>query len=160
MFDTSQSYADRGTAQWDFAELNIVEAVSTSQFGQVAIVQAEAIVDWLDPRPAPDNTPGPRAHVAVRDECPACDTRLAGVRNSEAPLTTRLLPPGRPTKGLLCIYSWTTRGVTSPLVRKLHLGMAPACRLAASAGALSLSHGDRLISSCGIGSTTAVLPLS
>jgi hypothetical protein len=159
-------YDDRVTAQWQSAQLGVGAAYLGP--GTTAIC-LDAQVVWLDPRPWPDNAPGPRVHVAVAAGCPSTDAKLAGVRNPGAALRTRLLPLGEPTAALVCSYNgYNGPGLESPqlsgamkLAHQARLGVAAAGRLAAAVSALRLSHVDGGLTSCPAGlGTDAIMAFS
>ena len=153
-------YNDGLTPQWQSAQLG----VGAAYLGPTATaICLDAQVVWLDPRPWPDNVPGPCAHVAVAAGCPATDTKLVGANNPGADLRTRLLPQGAPTAALVCSYNgYNGPSPKSPqlslamkLAHQARLGAAAAGRLAVAVSALPLSHVDGGLTSCPAGLGTA-----
>jgi hypothetical protein len=157
-------YNDHASPEWQSAQLGVGAAYLTLSTTAVCL---EAQVLWLDPRPWPDNAPGPRTHIAVAAGCPATDAKLVGVSNPGADLTTRLLPPREPTVALVCSYNgYNGYNGPSPELPQLSRAMklahqarleAPAAgRLAAAVSALALSHVDGAVTNCpaDIGGTT------
>jgi hypothetical protein len=155
-------YSDRVSLQWQSAQLGVGAAYLGPSTTAVCL---DAQVVWLDPRPWPDNVPGPRAHVAVAAGCPVTDAKLVGVSNPGADLRTRLLPPGEPTAALVCSYNGyngpSPESPQLPLAMKLahqdRLGAAAAGRLAAAVSGLPLSHVDGGLTSCPAGLGTAAI---
>ncbi len=155
-------YSDRVSPQWQSAQLEVGAAYLGPSTTAVCL---DAQVVWLDPRPWPDDVPGPRAHVAVAAGCPATDAKLVGVSNPGADLRTRLLPPGQPTGALVCSYNgYNGPSPESPqlslamkLAHQARLGATAADRLATAISGLPLGHVDGGLTSCPAGLGTAAI---
>jgi hypothetical protein len=73
-------------------------------------IRAAAGAAWFNPSPMPDKSKGRRLTVSVAGGCPADDRGVVGVSNPGAGLVTSLLPPGeKPSRALLCLFSWQYR---------------------------------------------------
>jgi hypothetical protein len=89
-------------------------------------IRAAAGAAWFNPSPMLDNSKGRRLTVSVAGGCPADDRGVVGVSNPGAGLVTSLLPPGeKPSRALLCLFSWQSR-----LLRRALLPGAAASQLA------------------------------
>ena len=139
------------TDVWVQAELDITEG-ALGPSGDV--LRADAVVDWLDPRPLPDDAQGPRLRVQESGPCPASDGRSVGVANPGAGLAGRLLPAGDPEAGLVCTYDEEGNG---QLTHSVRLAATAAHRWAAAIGEVPLSHTDGLVYACPVSFTTAVV---
>jgi hypothetical protein len=132
---TGYEYGGPRSRTWESADLE----VSVAPFDGGSVLRADAMVVWLDPRPVPDNGPGPRLRVTVTGGCPASDTQIIGVRNPGPGLARRLVPAGRPAAGLECGY-YGLNGRPWHLHRTLRLSAAQARRQAGIISRLPLSH--------------------
>jgi hypothetical protein len=155
-------YSDHASTQWESAQLGVGAAYVNPSTTAVCL---EAQVLWLDPRPWPDNAPGPRVHVAVAASCPTSDAKLVGVNNPGADLKTRLLPAGEPTAALVCSYNGYNGPVSKlaqlsaamKLAHQARLEAPAAARLASAVSALALSHVDGGVTACPAGMGTAAI---
>ncbi len=107
-------------------------------------LRADALTDWLDPHPLPDDATGRRLRLAAGDPCPAEDAGIVGVRNDGDGFDRSLLPAGTPRQGLLCSYAGGNGGYT--LVRQQALPAAAAARLAEAAHRVDLGHANAITS--------------
>jgi hypothetical protein len=146
-------YAGPKGPAWESAELDVGIAPSGANASGMRI---DGVVVWLDPRPVPAPTAGPRLRQSVGVRCPGSDRGIVGVRNTGRDLRHRLLPLAKPTAGLVCRYDggngrpWSLRGRTS-------LSTAAAGELAAVVARLPLSHPDGGVLSCPAADGTAAL---
>jgi hypothetical protein len=136
-------YNDRDSSAWASAQLDI----GVVPYDGGSLIRADAIVVWLDPKPAPDTEKGPRVHVDVGGLCPATDRNLVGVRNNNEDLRSRLLPDAKPQAGLVCRYDGMN-GHPFLLRHQARLDRSAAGRLAEPASELPLSHADGGVTSC------------
>jgi hypothetical protein len=104
-----------------------------------SILRADGMGIWLDPRPIRVDGHGRRVHVSVAEGCPANDdTTLVG--SSGRDLWTRLLPAGKPTGGLVCVFDGMNHQPHQGLLRSIRLTAGAASRFASRVARLPLSH--------------------
>jgi hypothetical protein len=135
---------------WESAGL----IVSIAPLGpRVSAVRTDGIVVWLDPRPLRDTARGRRVHLRVSDPCPLSITHVVGVRNPDlAVLHHALLPPGRPSAGVVCSY----RGARETSARQT-LDAAAAAHFATAVRRLRLAHADGEVQHCAMLAETPVI---
>jgi hypothetical protein len=128
------SYGEADSDAWREAQLQVgVTPLGPDASG----VRADAILMWLDPRPAGDVAQGDRLRVAVAGGCPRSDRGAAGVSNAGADLDRAMLPAADPTAALVCRYAGVA---TNRLVAERRLDAAGARRVASVAWQATLSH--------------------
>jgi hypothetical protein len=134
-------YADpRPSTAWQSAELDF--SLASGERPGTSYVRADAVVQWLDPKPMRDTAGGKRVHIAVVDGCPATDRGISGVRNdASAELTRRLLPDRAPRAALICRYFGGSAGPFTVEWQHVLHGTG-AHRLAAEVAKVRLSHLD------------------
>ncbi len=130
---------------WSSADLDVEVGARTGQSGSV--LRVDAVVVWLDPVPLTDSSAGPRLRVLVNGGCPATDKSAAGVTNTGADLTDRLLPAAKPSAGLECFY-YGLNGRRFELRKHVVLTASAAGQAARSMAALPVSHVIGGIGSC------------
>jgi hypothetical protein len=138
------SYRGPASRAWQSADLEISAAPAGPH---ASMIRADAVIVWLDPRPAAS---GPGAHpvrVTLAGGCPAAERGVTGVGNPGAGLTRRLLPPGQPAAGLRCRYNGLN-GHPWHLVAARRLTAPAARRAARSMARLPLSHPDGGVVNC------------
>lgn len=112
--------------------------------GGGAVIRADGMAIWLEPRPLADTRTGSRMRVTVTGGCPGND---AGAEDVTAPLgddqrdlDKRLLPAAAPLSALICDYSGMNGHHRFALLRGPRLDAAAARRLARSIAQLPLGH--------------------
>ena len=104
-------------------------------------------VAGFDPRPWRDTSSGNRLTVTVRGGCPPSDKGYGGVANQGSDFDNALLPPGKPTGGLICVY-YGMNGKPFSLVNQHRLSADDAAKLASVVRAMSLTHLDGGVTNC------------
>lgn len=139
------SYRAPASQAWASADLEISVAPDGPE---ATAIRVDALIVWLDPRPAKS---GPGAHpirVTAAGGCPATDQGVTGVTNPGPSLTRQLLPSGQPTAGLRCQYAGGNGHPPWHLVAATRLAGPAARQLAASKARLPLSHVDPVVPRC------------
>lgn len=160
---SGDTYSAPASDTWQTAELEV--AVAPDGKDRSAI-RADGVVVWLDPTPMRDAAQGQRLHVDVDGPCPPSVFEFVGVTNSGSELTSRLLPGGQPTAGLVCEYSSGQENdgrVAGPsqtglLRTQRALDADQARRISSAVKHLSLSHVGGASYDCpaGMGSATII----
>jgi hypothetical protein len=147
-------YAAPDSSAWRQAALEIGAASTGSSS---AVVRADGMAVWLDPRPLPDDQPGQRMRVTLASGCPTSDAGQVGVTNTGSKLDLSLLPSTPPSAGLICQYSGFN-GNRFALTSHVALDAFAAQRLAAAVNETPLSHVDGAVQHCpsGEGSATVI----
>jgi hypothetical protein len=140
------SESDRSYA----TELSLEESVTSDGSGG-AIIRADGIGIWLDPRPYRDDRSGTRMRLTVNGGCPTSRREDIGVRNPGSDLGRALLPTADPTAGLICQFGGLNSAPPAGLAGKVALSAADAGRLADQARHLQLAHTGRVEMSCPMG---------
>ena len=108
-------------------------------------IRAAAGAAWFNPSPMPDNSKGRRLIVSLAGGCPADDRGVVGVSNPRAGLVTSLLPPAeKPSRALLCLFSWHSR-----LLRRVLLPGTAASQLAPALSSAPIQQTDVPLQSYG-----------
>lgn len=128
-------------------ELQLDESV-TSDGANAAIIRADGMGIWLDPRPYRDDRAGARMRITVAGGCPKSRGEDVGVTNTGADLDQVLLPNAAPTAGLICQFGGLNAKPPSGLAGKVTLSAAAARRVADQANRLPLAHTGRGDMSC------------
>jgi hypothetical protein len=127
-------------------ELQLDESVTS--VGSGAVIRADGLGIWLDPRPVHDTATGSRLRVTLAAGCPHSDRGDVGVTNTGSDLNSALLPSAAPTAGLICQYGGLNATPRGGLAATATLTAAAARRLAIEAGGRSLAHSGGGVTSC------------
>jgi hypothetical protein len=142
---------------WNSAQLELGIAAGSGAGSGARLVRVDALVEWLDPVPLRDSSPGRRIHVDVAAGCPVSERGVAGVSNDGRPeLSSALVPAAAPSVGLVCVYAGGN-GRAFALRSQQRLDAAAARALAADARGLRLSHPDGGPISCPVDFGAAAL---
>ena len=112
------------------------------------IIRADGEGNWIDPRPVRDTAPGPRLRVSVAGGCPRSDQGDVGVTNPGPGLDQALLPSGRPSSALICVYGGLNAKARLGLARHAVLSADSATRLSRQALRIPLGHTDGGVFNC------------
>ena len=112
------------------------------------IIRADGVGEWIDPRPVRDIASGPRLRVTVAGGCPPSDQGDVGVTNPGRGLDHALLPPGRPSSALICVYGGLNAKARLNLARHVAVPVGGAARLSRQALRIQLGHTDGGTFSC------------
>jgi hypothetical protein len=133
------------SAAWVSAEL---EYSVTSLTRSTTEWRIDGIALPLDPRPIPDDQPGPRLGHSTPASCPSGDGADVGVQATPLTPSGALVPPIRPSAALLCRYS----GLNDPRPFTLDISRAVnatrAVAISERAAAIQLGHVDGAVSGC------------
>ena len=93
------------TPQWSWGSANL-EIGLASQGSTATAIRVDGLVQWIDPAPMRDSSPGPALRVTISGGCPTTDRGRSDVSNPDAPdLDDQLLPAATPTGALKCTYT-------------------------------------------------------
>lgn len=138
------SFSEPATDAWRGGQFEIEVA---SDGADASDIRVDGVTEWLDPTPWRDTSSGNRLTVTVAAGCPQSDKGYGGVANQGAEFDNALLPPGKPTDGLICVYDGMN-GKAFNLVGQHRLGADDAAKLASVVRAMPLAHLDDVVTSC------------
>lgn len=156
--DTTLGYgwSGGGSSPGGQLQIGLASAGDASAAGKASYLRADALTEWLDPHPIPDNAAGARMRIEAGDRCPAENKGMVGVRNEGKDLEHNLAPADKPNAGLLCSYAGVNGNAFALSLERV-LTAAEAARVAEAAHRVALSHYDAQ-RSCGMsdGSVTVL----
>jgi hypothetical protein len=154
-----RAWAGGGSGPSGQLHIGLASIGDGSAADEASYLRVDALTEWQDPRPIPDEVAGARMRIEAGDRCPADNKGVVGVGTKGEQLADNLAPADKPKAGLLCSYAGLSNDQPFTLSRQRVLSAAAAARVAEAARRADLSHSGGMRSCPGMDNGVLVLVL-